>query len=180
MTEEFPPAPPHPYASSKLAVEMVIEAQVRTGRLAAGIVRMLNVAGGADPDPTRLVPRSLAAAAGQSALAVNGDGTAVRDYVHIADAATAFVACLEHMPPAGHLEKYNIGSGSGLSILDVVAAVERATGRRVPLEHRPPMAEPAALISDSTKATTELDWSAKHSDIDEIVRDAWQASSAAS
>ncbi|NQE87540.1 NAD-dependent epimerase/dehydratase family protein [Nocardia terpenica] len=176
MSEKLPDAPPHPYASSKLAAEMGIEAQCRAGHLAAGIIRMLNVAGGADPDPTRLVPRALAAAAGQSVLAINGPGTAVRDYLHITDAADAFVASLEHLPAVGKAERYNIGSGSGKSVLDVVAAVERVTGRRVPLEHRPPAAEPIALISNSSKARSEIFWTPKHSDIDEIVRDAWRTS----
>ncbi|MEU4343106.1 NAD-dependent epimerase/dehydratase family protein [Nocardia sp. NPDC023852] len=179
MTEELPDAPPHPYASSKLAAELAVEAQCRGSELSAVIFRMLNVAGGVDPDPTRLVPRALAAAARQSALPVNGDGTAVRDYLHINDAAAAFVAGIEHFPAVGVAKRYNIGSGRGNSILDVAAAVERVTGCHVLLEHRPPVAEPATLVSDPSKAMTEINWSPRYSDINEIVRDAWSASCAA-
>lgn len=176
MNEDLPAAPPHPYASSKLAAEFAIEAQCGTGNLAAVIVRMLNVAGGADPDPTRLVPRALAAARGESVLAVNGDGSAVRDYLHIADAADAFVACLDHLPRAGHAITYNIGSGSGSSVAEVIAAVERITGQRVSVEHRPAVAEPRVLVSDPSKAIEGLEWSPRHSDIDAIIRDAWSTS----
>jgi UDP-glucose 4-epimerase len=178
MTEEFADAPPHPYASSKLAAELAVEAQTHGGALAAVIVRLPNVAGGVDPDPTRLVPRVLAAAAKQSPLGVNGDGSAVRDYLHIADAASAFVACIEHFPTAGVAQRYNIGSGHGHSVLDVVAAAERVTGHRIALEHRPPADEPAVLVSDPSKAITEISWSPRHSNIDEIVRDTWVASCA--
>ncbi|MEU1962481.1 NAD-dependent epimerase/dehydratase family protein [Nocardia sp. NPDC019255] len=173
MTEGLPDAPPHPYAASKLAAEWAISSQAGAGRLSATVLRLTNVAGGADPDPTRLVPRAFAAAMNGSALEVNGDGSAVRDYLHIADAAAAFVACVESMPPNGEWRRYLIGSGRGSSILDVVAAVERQTGRRIRLTHRPPAPEPAALISDPTKATNELPWRPRHSDIETIVRDTW-------
>ncbi|MET9491985.1 NAD-dependent epimerase/dehydratase family protein [Nocardia sp. NPDC006630] len=175
MSEDLADSPPHPYAASKLAAELAIEAQARSGNLGAVIVRLLNVAGGADPDPTRLIPRVIAAAAGESVLHINGDGTAVRDYLHVDDAAAAFVSCIEQTPAPGAHTRYNIGSGCGTSILDVVAAVERVTGRTVASVHGPAAPEPAALISNPAKAQTELGWSPKHSGIDEIAAATWQA-----
>jgi UDP-glucose 4-epimerase len=174
MDEELRAAPPHPYASSKYAAELAIEAQAQTGELGAVILRLPNVAGGVDPDPTRLVPRALSAA-GHGVLEVNGYGTAVRDYLHIADAADAFVKCLEHVPEPSAVSRYNIGSGRGTTVLEVAAAVERVTGRSVAVLHRPPAPEPAALISDPGKACAELRWMPRRSDIDTIVCDAWQA-----
>ncbi|MFI9412747.1 NAD-dependent epimerase/dehydratase family protein [Nocardia gamkensis] len=170
MTESLPDAPPHPYAASKLAAEWSLHAQSGAGRLSAAVLRLMNVAGGADPDPTRLIPRTFAAALNGSALEVNGDGSAVRDYLHIDDAAAAFVACLEQTPPGG-FERYLIGSGQGSSILDVVAAVEQQTGRRIQLIHRPSAPEPAALVSDPAKAAAELGWHPRHSELASIVRD---------
>lgn len=170
MTESLPDAPPHPYAASKLAAEWALHAEAGTGRLSAAVLRLMNVAGGADPDPTRLIPRTFAAALNGSALEVNGDGSAVRDYLHIDDAAAAFVACLEKTPP-GVFERYLIGSGQGSSILDVVAAVEQQTGRRIQLIHRPPAPEPAASVSDPAKAAAELGWYPRHSELAGIVRD---------
>jgi len=175
MREDFPDAPPHPYACSKLAAEFAVEAQARRGGIGAVVLRLLNVAGGVDPDPTRLIPRAITAAAENSVLEVNGDGTVVRDYLHVADAADAFVAAIEHLPPPGNAVRYNIGSGRGTSILDVVAAAERVTGRRISLVHKPSIPEPTQLISDSRKAVTEISWSPKHSDIDAIIQDAWRA-----
>ncbi len=173
MTEDLPDAPPHPYAASKLAAELAINAQAQAGNLSAVVLRLMNLAGGIDPDPTRLVPRVLAAARNGSALEINGDGSTVRDYLHIADAAAAFVASVENMPPVGAATRYNIGSGHGTSILDVAAAAERVTGRRIHRVHRPPVSEPAALISDSFRAIAELSWRPMHSDIEGIVRDTW-------
>jgi UDP-glucose 4-epimerase len=174
MGEDLPDAPPHPYAASKQAAESVIEWQARAGGIGALALRLFNVAAGADPDPTRMVPRVLAAAAGQSpSVEVNGDGSAVRDFLHVDDAARAFVAALDSHAEVGQFRRYNIGSGTGASVLDVVAAAERVTGRSVPIVHRPPAAEPQALVCDPSRAAAELGWKPRRSDLDTIVQDAW-------
>lgn len=176
MAEDLADDLPHPYAASKRAAELAVEWQARSGGLGAVVLRLFNVAGGADPDPTRIVPRVLAAAAGTSStVEVNGDGTAVRDLLHIDDAAAAFVAAIEHMPPVGEFRLYNIGSGTGSSVMDVVAAAERVTGRHIPVVHRPPAAEPPKLVADASRARTELGWKPQRSTLDEILADAWEA-----
>ncbi|MFC9432867.1 NAD-dependent epimerase/dehydratase family protein [Nocardia sp. NPDC057030] len=176
MSEELPDRPPHPYAASKQAAESVIAAQAATGQLAAVVLRLFNVAGGADPDPTRIVPRILAVAAGNNArLAINGDGSAVRDYVHLDDAATAFVAALTHLPGPGECARYNIGSGNGTSVNELVAEAARMTGRPIAVEHLPAVAEPPRLVSDSGLARRELHWAARSSDIATILRSGWAA-----
>ncbi|MEC3914016.1 NAD-dependent epimerase/dehydratase family protein [Nocardia sp. CDC160] len=169
MTEDLPAAPPHPYASSKVAAEAVVEAQANSGALGAIVLRLPNLAGGADKDPTRLIPRVLAAATSRTPLGVNGDGSAVRDYLHVDDAAAGFVAAVERLPAPGGFARYNLGSARGTSILDVVAAVERVTGQRVPLVHNPPAHEPQVLIADATRAAAELGWEPKLSDLDSII-----------
>lgn len=176
MSEELPDRPPHPYAASKQAAESVIAAQTATGQLAAVVLRLFNIAGGADPDPTRIVPRILAVAAGDSpCLAINGDGSAVRDYVHIDDAAAAFVTALAYLPDTKECARYNIGSGNGTSVNELVAAAARLTGRAIAVEHRPAVAEPPRLVSDSSSARRELHWEATSSDIATILRDGWAA-----
>ncbi|QXN91517.1 NAD-dependent epimerase/dehydratase family protein [Nocardia iowensis] len=131
---------------------------------------------GADPDPTRIVPRILSVAGGAApCLAINGDGTAVRDYVHIDDAAAAFVAAMTHLPDPGGCRRYNIGSERGTSVAELVAAAARMTGRRIPVEHRPAAPEPPQLVSNSDRAHRELHWKATTSDIDTILRDGWAA-----
>jgi UDP-glucose 4-epimerase len=174
MNEDLPDNPPHPYAASKAAAEAAITWQARTGALGATALRIFNAAGGDDPDPWRLLPRVLAVAAGQGdALEVNGDGTVVRDYLHVADAADAFVAAVEHGWELGTCRRYNIGSGVGTSVMDIVAAVERVTCRNVQVLHRPAVPEPPVLVCDPTRALTELGWKPRRSELDGIVRDAW-------
>ncbi|WP_433628289.1 NAD-dependent epimerase/dehydratase family protein [Nocardia sp. CA-120079] len=171
ITEDLPDNPPHPHGSSKLAAEKAVEAH----DAAAVVLRLSNVAGGRDPDPTRLVPRVLSAAARNEPLEVNGDGTTVRDYVHVSDAANAFVAGLEHLPPPGVTERYAIGSGRGTSVRQVVAAVEKVSARRVALIHRPAVPEPSSSVADPAKAMDQLDWVPMYSDIEAIVDQMWHA-----
>jgi UDP-glucose 4-epimerase len=57
---------------------------------------------------------------------------------------------------------------------DLARAVERVTGLAVPVilgERR--IGDPAALVSDASKARETFDWQPKISDLDEIVRTAW-------
>ncbi len=175
MDETLPDRAPHPYAASKLAAELAIDAQARALQLDAIIVRLFNVAGGSDPDPTRLIPRVISAAAHRTTLEINGDGSSLRDYLHVGDAADAFVACIDHTGAAGPAVRYNIGSGRETSVVDVVAAVQRVSGLTVPTIRRPAAAEPHALISNPSKAMAELGWSPARSDIGTIVSDAWTA-----
>ncbi|MFX0576632.1 NAD-dependent epimerase/dehydratase family protein [Nocardia nepalensis] len=178
MPEHLIDDPQHPYAASKQAAEAVIAAQAATGRLDATVLRLFNIAGGPDPDDTRILSRILAVAGGTDpALIVNGDGTAVRDYLHRDDAARAFDAVVAGLPQPGRHRRYNIGTGVGTSVNDLVAVAARVTGRRIPVEYRAAAPEPQRLISDSRRAHAELGWSPKSSDIDTIIADAWSARS---
>lgn len=175
MSELLPDDVPHPYASSKAAAESILAWQAGQAGLSVAVLRLFNAAGGNDPDPTRIVPRVLAAAATGGPLGVNGDGSAVRDYMHVEDAGAAFLAALKNPVTAGTARRFNIGSGVGSSVMDVVAAAERATGRTIEVEHGPPAEESRVLVSDPARAREELGWRALRSGLDVIVRDAWRA-----
>ncbi|MDT7650373.1 MAG: UDP-glucose 4-epimerase, partial [Pseudonocardiales bacterium] len=63
-------------------------------------------------------------------LVVNGDGTAVRDFVHVADMAAAFALALRTCEP-GTWRAYNVGSGHPSTVHDVITTTEAVTGRPV-------------------------------------------------
>jgi UDP-glucose 4-epimerase len=66
-----------------------------------------------------------------------GDGSVVRDYIHIADVVDALMISLEQS--AGE-HVFNIGAGQGHNLNEVLTAIERATGRvanRIYLAGRP-------------------------------------------
>lgn len=165
--------PETPYAASKRAAEEVIGFQAAASGLGAVSLRCVGIAGAdgrPDPDPTRLVPRTLLAATGRVPfLAVTGDGSAVREFVHVDDAARACAAALDACRSGEHTV-FNVGSGTGVSVREVVAAAEEATGRTVPVVHRDGH-EPAVLRVDSRRARERLGWQPRRSAIRQIVAD---------
>src|SRR6185369_9403550 len=148
ISEDHPQVPVNPYGESKLAVERILHWYGQAHGLRYAALRYFNAAGadpdaevGEDHDPeTHLIPLAIAAARGQGeALSIFGtdyptpDGTAVRDYIHVADLAQAHVAALAALEKGAASLRLNLGTGRGSSVREVVAAVERATGSKVPV-----------------------------------------------
>jgi UDP-glucose 4-epimerase len=176
--EDAPCRPTSPYGASKLAAEELIAGYAASGAVGAVSLRCAVVAGAVGPygdtDTSRLLPKALAVAGGlQATLVVNGDGSATREYTHVADVAEAYLLALGAARPGRH-RAYNVGSGTSASIGEVVAAVERVTGRRLPVERRRAADEPHALALDSGRARRELGWRPVRSSLDGMVADAWR------
>jgi UDP-glucose 4-epimerase len=122
-----------------------------------------------------LIPRVITALRAEKAVQVYGndyptpDGTCMRDYIHVADLATAHVQVLEATAlPSG--VSCNVGTGSGTSVLQVI----RAVGARLGIEPRLDViprrpGDPASLVADPSALRAALGWTPVHSDLDEIV-----------
>ncbi|GAA2589083.1 NAD-dependent epimerase/dehydratase family protein [Actinomadura fulvescens] len=179
VPETETPSPTSPYGASKLAAEQVIRFHARTGAIGAIVLRTFNVAGSVDgrpdPDETRLIPKALAVAAGRAPhLTINGDGAAVREYLHVDDLASAYARALEAARP-GTDRVYNVGSGTGTSVREVIRTVEEVTGRPVPTRHDPPQPEPPLLVADCTAVRRDLGWRPERSGLSEMIADSWAA-----
>ncbi|MBV9012608.1 MAG: UDP-glucose 4-epimerase [Pseudonocardiales bacterium] len=179
ISETAAVAPTSPYGTSKLAADQAAADLAATGAIGAISLRAFNVAGALpghpDRNTTRLIPQLLAVQQGQAPdLVVNGDGTAVRDFVHVADMATAFVLALRACEP-GSWRAYNVGSGHPSTVHEVIATAEAVTGRPVPRRHTTAAHEPATLWADSTRIQSELGWRPEKSSLPDIISDAWTA-----
>ena len=144
ITEDAPLQPINPYGASKLAAERATTSYADAYNLAFAALRYFNVAGtagdvGEDHRPeTHLIPSALDAAAGRrEPLSVFGtdfpttDGTAIRDYVHVADLIDAHLLALDQLTAGGaSLGAINLGTRAGASVREVLDAVERVTGTR--------------------------------------------------
>lgn len=175
LTEDSPREPSSPYAATKAAAEDLVAWAARSGQIGATTLRLFNVAGGGDTDTTRVITRAVAAAAGAvPGMEVYGDGTAVRDFVHVRDVAAAFVLALEACE-VGTSSVCNVGA-TAASVRDVLDAVASVTGRPVPVEWKP--AHPGEVRSQRADVTRlrALGWEPRHSALEEIVRDQWLAS----
>jgi UDP-arabinose 4-epimerase len=187
IRESAPKRPINPYGETKLAIEQALTERATSHGLASRSLRYFNAAGadpegliGEDHDPeTHLIPLALAAASKRGPpLTLFGDdyptedGTCIRDYIHVTDLAAAHVRALERMTD-GHVA-YNLGTGKGASVKQILATIERVTGNPVPHTIGPRReGDPPALVADPARATGELAWRPRLSDLDTIVRTAW-------
>jgi UDP-arabinose 4-epimerase len=194
ITEAEKQQPVNPYGESKLFVERVLRWYGEAYGLRWAALRYFNAAG-ADPDgelgeehepETHLIPLTIRAALGRGpALEIFGtdyptpDGTALRDYIHVADLADAHLRALALLRSGATIGGLNLGTGYGHSVRDVVTAVEAASGRPVPVREGPRRAgDPPALVADPSAAMSLLGWHPKLASLDAIVSTAvrWHAS----
>jgi UDP-glucose 4-epimerase len=178
IDESTPPAPSSPYGTSKLAADEALAEAASDGAVAGVSLRMFNVCGAVDghgdPDVSRVIPKAVAVAAGVfPEFGVNGDGSTVRDYVHVKDAARAFLLALEAATP-GEFEVYNVGA-TAAPVAGILDVARRVTGRPIPVRHGPPAREAPDVRADTGRIRAALGWEPRHSSLEEIVADAWAA-----
>jgi UDP-glucose 4-epimerase len=187
IEETDPLRPANAYGESKLLVERMLDWFHRIHGLRYASLRYFNAAGaagnqGEDHRPeSHLIPLALEVALGKrDEIAVYGadyptrDGTCVRDYIHVADLASAHLLVLEKLKQADKLI-YNLGNGLGFTVREVIDTVRRVTRHPVPAreaERRP--GDPAVLVASSEKIKRELAWTAQFPDLEMIVRSAWE------
>ncbi|WP_063741414.1 NAD-dependent epimerase/dehydratase family protein [Saccharothrix syringae] len=173
VAEDAPRSPGNPYAASKAAAEDALAWAARAGLVSAVVLRLFNVVGGGDRDDTRVVTRACGAASGRlPPVEVFGDGSAVRDFVHVRDVARAFVVAVGG-GGAGY-EVFNVGA-TPASVTGVLAEVGRVSGREVPVVRRAAHpGEVRELRADTTRLRA-LGWVPRCSGLADVVRDQWAA-----
>ncbi|WP_030469540.1 NAD-dependent epimerase/dehydratase family protein [Lentzea aerocolonigenes] len=178
LTEESVREPSSPYAATKAAAEDLVAWAARSGRIGATTLRLFNIAGGGDADTSRVITRAVACAAGTvPGMEVYGDGTAVRDFVHVRDVAAAFVVALEACS-VGESSVYNVG-GTPASVRDVLSAVAEVTGRSVDVTWQPAHPGEVRYQRADVSRLLALGWKPQFTTLTEIVRDQWLASAPA-
>ncbi|GAB6175117.1 UDP-glucose 4-epimerase GalE [Desulfobaculum senezii] len=185
MTEQLPQRPINPYGWTKLMIEQVLRDFEHAHGIKHMALRYFNAAGadpdgeiGEDHDPeTHLIPLTVLAGLGRRGpIKIFGqdyptpDGTAIRDYIHVTDLADAHVLGLGVLLDGGESRMINLGTGHGASVREVVDAVGRSLGSPVPAENAPRRAgDPPMLVADATRAKTELSWTPRYTNLDDIV-----------
>ncbi len=186
IAESSPTQPISPYGWSKLMAEQILQDFARAYGLRYAIFRYFNVAGATEANgenhtpETHLIPSAIFAAMGRrDPLTIFGrdyatpDGTAVRDYVHVADLARAHITALVTIEQSNEI--LNLGGGSGISVQEIVDAVERVSGKEVPVFDGPRReGDPPELVADINRAESLLGWTPRESAIDTIVASAWR------
>ena len=190
MTEEHPKDPINPYASTKWMVEQMLADFDRAYDLRSVVFRFFNASGanpegllGEDHNPeTHLIPLVLLTALGKrQSISIFGtdystpDGTCLRDYIHVSDLADAHLLGVKYLLQGGKSDVFNLGNGNGFSVREVIDTARQVTGRKIDVEECDRRAgDPQILVGSSDKARQILGWSPKYSDLNQIIRHAWQ------
>jgi UDP-glucose-4-epimerase GalE len=189
LPENYACAPINPYGATKFMIERILADYRIAYGLGSFCLRYFN-ASGADASgeigelrdhETHLIPRAMMALQGHVAdFAVFGDdyatpdGTAIRDYIHVTDLATAHVLALELLMQRHLGGAFNLGSGTGFSVRQILSAIATETGREVPHVVKPRRpGDPTYLVADASAALKTLGFKPAHSDLATIIRTAW-------
>jgi CDP-glucose 4,6-dehydratase len=130
--EDFPLRAAYPYDASKAAADTIARSYANAYGLAIAVTRFANVYGGGDLNFSRLIPETVVAVLDGRAPRIRSDGRPERDFLHVDDAANAYLAiaaALEGDGAAG--EAFNAGGERPHSVREVVEAVVSAGGNGV-------------------------------------------------
>jgi UDP-glucose 4-epimerase len=158
IDESHPTDPTCSYGIHKLVIEKYLQLSHRIHGLDYSVVRPPNLYG-----PRQRLDIAQGAVAvfldralrGQP-IQVWGDGSVVRDYLYVGDAAEALLKAAAF---EGEPRLFNIGSGVGTSLRQLITQIEALLGRPLPVEYAPGRTlDVPANVLDASLARRHLGW----------------------
>lgn len=130
--EDFPLRGAYPYDASKAAADIVARSYAAAYGVPLAVTRFANVYGGGDLNFSRLVPETVVAALEGRPPAIRSDGSPERDFLHVEDAVSAYLAIEGALgAPGAAGEAFNAGGGRPHSVREVVEAIAELAGAEV-------------------------------------------------
>lgn len=179
--------PTNPYGLSKLMTEELLQFYDRIYGLKSISLRYFNACGatknsGENHQPeSHLIPNLMKAILNNQEFILFGndystpDKTCIRDYIHVLDLAEVHILALKALIDGHKTDAFNLGTGKGYSNLEIIKMVEKISGKKVKLMICPRRAGDAnELVADSTKIKKDLGWQPKYSNLENIIKTAWQ------
>lgn len=124
--EDTPLQGHHPYDVSKSCADLIAQSYAISFGLPVCITRCANFFGAGDLNFNRLIPGTIRSLLQGEAPVIRSDGSFVRDYLYIEDAAEAYLALAEGMDSKdvkGHA--FNFGLGERHTVLDIVRRLQQ-------------------------------------------------------
>ncbi len=152
--------PSSPYAASKGAADLYVNAYHKTYGLQTFVTRSTNNFGPYQ-FPEKLIPKTIIRAILGGTVPVYGSGRQVRDWIYVVDHCEALDAVLRHGTPG---ETYNIAGGNQVENIQIVEAVLELLGKSKSLvqhvDDRP--GHDFRYSLDTSKIAQELSWKPKN------------------
>ena len=136
FTEETPLNPQNPYAASKAASDMLVQAFINTHNLSAIITRCSNNYGPRQY-PEKLIPLMTLNALDNKQLPVYGDGLQIRDWIHVEDHANGILSSMLalYVGQINSGEIFNFGADNEQRNIDIVREIVSQTNVSESLIH---------------------------------------------
>ena len=125
FTEQSPLQPTSPYAASKASSDLLALSYYKTYGLPVTISRCSNNYG-THQYPEKLIPLMIQKALQGESLPVYGDGSNIRDWIHVLDHCRA-IDCILYKGRVG--EVYNVGAREEISNIDLVKRILTVLGK---------------------------------------------------
>lgn len=120
----------HPYDLSKATADLLAQGYAETYKLPVVITRCGNLYGGGDLNFNRIVPETIRSVLFEQNPIIRSDGTFLRDYFYVEDAADAYLILAENMLEIELIgEAFNFGTDLPVSVLDLVAKIIKISGK---------------------------------------------------
>jgi dTDP-glucose 4,6-dehydratase len=123
--ESDPLLPNSPYSASKAASDLLVRSYVQTYGLDARITRCCNNYGPGQY-PEKLIPLALQRLRSENPIPIYGDGSNVREWIHVEDHCLAIQAVIQK---GSFGEIYNIGSGVSYKNIDIANLLLELSGK---------------------------------------------------
>lgn len=171
------------YGNSKLMAENILASAFVNGIICTSF-RFFNVVGsykslGEEVDDTHLLSRLSFAALNQTPFHLygndynTGDGTCVRDYVHVVDVCEAQIHALNTLGTTSTV--FNLGTRQGTSVLEMVNAFQKFTNTNVNVViDKRREGDPDVLVADPRKFIYTTGFEYKHSSLREMITSTWE------
>lgn len=154
----------HPYDVSKSCADLISQSYAHSFGTPVCITRCGNLFGGGDQNFNRLIPGTIRSVVRGESPIIRSDGTYIRDYFYVEDAANAYIDLAEKMSedPAIIGQGFNFSNEVQLTVLDMTNAILRLMGRD---DLKPVILNEAGneikhQYLSAEKARTVLGWSA--------------------
>ncbi len=124
FTEETPLNPQNPYAASKAASDMLVQAFINTHKISAIITRCSNNYGPRQ-HPEKLIPLMTLNALNNKLLPVYGNGLQIRDWIHVEDHANGLLSAMLalYVGRISSGEVFNFGADNEQKNIDIVKKI---------------------------------------------------------
>lgn len=170
-TEDLPLSGKQPYELSKSCTDLISQGYFHSYKLPVSIARCGNIYGGGDLNWSRIIPGTVMSCLQGIQPVIRSDGTFVRDYLYVKDAARAYICLAEHVSAGKEVgEAFNFSPEKALSVIEIVKMILELTEQTFePKVQNIATGEIHSQYLDATKAKQRLGWKPEFSLKDGLV-----------